>query len=214
MKYDGVTILKYKIEYPQFSSPFFKMSLRLINNIYKNKALEYQKHCETDLYKMAVEQYIYNKQNNYPIMVYEALLIYDVTYNNFCIISIYFDQYEFTGGAHGNTIRTSQTWNLQNTSKIQLKQLIKCSANYKAYVVGQVIQQIKNNDPSIYFDDYAKLAAETFNPNSFYCLPEGIMIYYQQYDIAPYASGIREFLLPYSYCVIDPKRMCKFLLPI
>lgn len=210
MKYDGVTLLTYKIEYPQFSSLFYANSIRIINRYYKNKALEYQRYVETELFKMAVEQYKYDKANGYPIMVYEALQIFDVTYNNFCIISIYFDRYQFTGGAHGSTVRTSQTWNLQTTGRIQLNQLIRCGRNVKAYVTEEIIRQIRESDTSIYFDNYAELVVETFNENSFYCTPEAVVIYFQQYDIAPYATGIPEFLLPYSKCVIDPKRLCNF----
>ena len=48
------------------------------------------------------------------------------------------------------------------------------------------------------FDDYPELLRSTFQAGNFYLTPEGIVIYYQQYDIAPYSSGITEFLLPFS----------------
>lgn len=207
MKFNGVTVLKYNIEYPEFKSTHYQLSLALINKHYKFKALEYQKHCKNELYKSAVEQYKYDVANNFPIRVFEALVSFNSTYNSACIISNYFDQYEFTGGAHGNTIRSSQTWNLQSSSKLSLSQLMTCSPDYKAYILSQVKKQIQK-DPSIYFEDYEKLIVETFNQNSFYCKPQGIVIYYQQYDIAPYSSGIREFLLPYSDCVLNPIRKC------
>ncbi|MEA4987263.1 MAG: RsiV family protein, partial [Anaerovorax sp.] len=71
-------------------------------------------------------------------------------------------------------------------------------------------EQIKK-EPEIYFDDYETLVVETFNPKNFYCTPEGVVVYYLQYDIAPYSSGIREFLIPYGDCVIDPIKMCSYL---
>ena len=61
-----------------------------------------------------------------------------------------------------------------------------------------------------YFENYKELINKTFNPNSFYCTPEGISVYYQQYDIAPYSSGIREFLMPYTYCVKNPETLLEF----
>ncbi len=63
-------------------------------------------------------------------------------------------------------------------------------------------------DPSGYFDNYPPLVAGTFNKNSFYCTDEGIVVYFQQYDIAPYSSGIPEFPLPYSGCVTNPSDTC------
>ncbi|HWQ73960.1 MAG TPA: RsiV family protein, partial [Syntrophomonas sp.] len=56
--------------------------------------------------------------------------------------------------------------------------------------------------------NYEELVEQTFDVNNFYCTPQGVVVYFQQYDIAPYASGIREFLLPYNRCIIDPARKC------
>ncbi|MFU2363539.1 MAG: RsiV family protein, partial [Clostridiales bacterium] len=36
---------------------------------------------------------------------------------------------------------------------------------------------------------------ETINFDSYYLTPKGIVIYFQQYDIAPYSSGLPEFLI-------------------
>jgi len=208
MKYDDQIVLTYKIEYPEFKSSYYQMSLMVINKFYKEKALEYEKYCKTELFNAAVEQYKYDDENGFPVRSYEALVVYDSTYNSCCIISLYFDQYEYTGGAHGNTLRYSQTFNLQKCIRIALKQLFVCpSLDYKAYILKQVKAQIEQ-DTSIYFDDYAKLIVDTFNEESFYCTSEGIVVYYQQYDIAPYSSGIREFLIPYSDCVINPIEKC------
>ena len=54
----------------------------------------------------------------------------------------------------------------------------------------------KTKNGATYFDDYAKLIQNTFNPDSFYLFPGGVVIYFQQYDIAPYATGLPEFVLP------------------
>jgi len=57
---------------------------------------------------------------------------------------------------------------------------------------------------NIYFDDYEKNVANYFNPKSFYLVPDGIVIYFQQYEIAPYASGIPQFTIPYSAYILKP----------
>jgi hypothetical protein len=207
LKYNEETILTYSIEYPEFRSFYFRKTLVMVNHYYKMKAFEYQKYCRTELFNMAVEQYNDAIKNNFPVRVFEAMVVYKLTYNVACIISLYFDKYEYTGGAHGNTIRYSQTWNLQKGRKIKLRELFGCQLDYRAYIFRLVEEEIEK-DPSIYFEDYQKLLVETFNENSFYCTPEGIIIYYQQYDIAPYSSGIREFLIPYTHCVINPIINC------
>lgn len=207
MKYDGVTVLSYQIEYPEFKSTDYKKSVNTINQFYKDRALEFQNYCRTKLYQMAVDQYLDDIKNDFPVRVYEALMTFNVTYNKACIISLYFDTYQYTGGAHGLTIRTSQTWNLQTGQMIKLNELFDCLYDYRAYIKNKIIEQIKK-DPEPYFDNYEELVDQTFNVNSFYCTPQGVVIYFQQYDIAPYSSGIREFLLPYNNCIKDPVKKC------
>lgn len=207
LKYNGETLLTYKIEYPEFRSSCYKTCLQAVNMFYKDKALEFQKYCNSELFSMAIEQYKYDIENGFPIHVFEAILVYEVTYLCSCVISTYSDRYEYTGGAHGNTIRDSQTWNLRNCELMELVQLVRCLPDYKTYILTAVEAQIEE-EPDIYFENYKELIEETFNENSFFCTPEGLVFYYQQYDIAPYSSGIREFLLPYNYCVINPRILC------
>lgn len=205
LQYEGVTLLTYKIEYPQFQSQIYQVSS--VNSYYKDQAARFQKHCETQLMKLAVAQYQVDMQMGYPVRVYEAVLTFEMTLLTDCIISLYSDRYEYTGGAHGNTLRDSQTWNLQHQSLLRLSQLVRCSMNVKAFVLRFVKEQIRKN-PEPYFEDYQELVSEGFQAERFYCTIHGIMVYYQQYEIAPYSSGIREFLLPYSDCVRTPQKTC------
>ncbi|WP_051280505.1 DUF3298 and DUF4163 domain-containing protein [Anaerovorax odorimutans] len=205
MLYNDQVVLKYRIEYPQFTSISFQMALYMINKYYEKKALEYEEHCRMELFELVVKQYEYCIENNYPLPLYESIITYNITYNEACIISLYFDKYEFTGGAHGNTTRCSDTWNLQKYKRVKLNQLF--TLNYKLYIFREIKNEIEQN-PNIYFDDYSELILKNFNENNFYCTPEGVVIYYQQYDIAPYSSGIREFFISYSDFVMNPVKMC------
>ena len=207
LKYNGEILLTYKIEYPQFCSSCFKACLRHLNMFYMRKALDFQKYCSSELFGMAIEQYKYDTENGFPIMMYEAMEVYEVTYLRSCIISVFFDQYQFTGGAHGNTVRTSQTWKLGECKLLELEQLVRCVPDYKTYILTAIKAQIEK-EPEIYFENYEELITEAFNKNSFYCKPQGLVVYYQQYDIAPYSSGIREFLIPYTSCVLNPIKLC------
>lgn len=207
LKYKGEVLITYKIEYPEFDGEYYLMSLKVINKFYKGKALQYKEYIEKELLPIAIEQYENSIENDFPFRTFEALQVFKITYNRACILSLYIDRYEYTGGAHGSTVRSSDTWNLQRAGQIDLEELYVCSGNYTDYLFREIKRQIEEN-PSIYFEDYEKLMVDTFNKNSFYCTREGVIIYYQQYDIAPYASGIREFLINYSRCISDPVKKC------
>lgn len=207
MQYNGETVLIYRIQYPEFISADYKSAANAINKYYKARAIKYQQFIETDLYKMAVEQYLDDIKNGYPVRIFTADESYQITYNKACIISLYFDRYQFTGGAHGITERSSQTWNLQTRMMIKLSELFTCLFDYRSYIKDQIIEQIKQN-PDPYFDNYEELVEQYFNVQHFYCTEQGVVIYFQLYEIAPYASGIREFLLPYDNCIKDPSKKC------
>lgn len=188
--YDNTIILKYHIEYPQilYNDTIYTRRFNLYN---ENIALSLQQKAENELFNEAIDLYKFNKENNYPIMVYEVYQTYKITFNLRNIISLFIDEYTFTGGAHGSTIRTSQTWNLNHGKQIELYQFFN-----NPYFILQILKNIKTQiqeNPSIYFDDACCLLIDTFNPQSFYLEQNSIIIYFQQYDIAPYASGIIEF---------------------
>ena len=127
-------------------------------------------------------------------MIYEIYRNYEITLNADNIISLYIDEYIFSGGAHGNTVRTSQNWELYYNQIIHLEDIYK----YNPYFVINILKSINNQisqEKEIYFEDSCILVLNTFNPRNFYLIPGAVVIYFQQYDIAPYSSGIRTFII-------------------
>ncbi len=211
--YKETRVLHFKINYPRFCSPDFKEAVNRMNRFYKERAVAFQRYCERVLYRMAVKEYEYSTANGFPVREYEAQVDYTVTYNQNCTVSLYFDEYQFTGGAHGNTLRCSQTWNVQTACRITLAQMFPCGMNYRVFLIRTVNQQIAEqiqNGENYYFDDYEKLVAESFCTESFYLTPAGLSVYFQHYDIAPYSSGIPVFTIPYAQGnMIQPSCKCE-----
>lgn len=188
--YEDVLILKYYIEYPSI------VNEESFNNYNKKIANRIKEKSENEIYNQAVETYKYNKQNGYPIMVYEVYVTYEVTYNMYNIVSLYSDKYIFAGGAHGNTVRISQNWNLYQNCMLELADFFPNNPYFILNILREINKQI-SEDKEIYFENSCDLVIETFNPQNFYITPNGIVVYFGQYDIAPYSSGIREFLIKY-----------------
>ena len=158
--------------------------------------MKIQKNAEEELYKEAIETYKYNKKNGYPIMVYEVYRKVNVTYNSKNIVSLYIDNYVFTGGANGNTERTSQTWNIMMDRKMVLNEFFKNDPDYILTILKEVNLQI-TKDPEKYFDDSCILVLNNFNTSNYYLENNYIVIYFQQYDIAPRSTGIPTFKIKY-----------------
>lgn len=201
MYYKNSNIMRYTIKYPHFISETYQPLANKLNTLYKTKAIMYERSNIMNLYQMAMVEYEYSVANNYPIHQFEAYVNYTVTYNQNCIVSLYFDQYEYAGGAHGLTVRYSDTWNLPKSKRMELSEFFPYNNHYREFIIQNIINQIEKQieeKSAMYFDDYQKLVNENFKINNFYLTPEGLVVYFQQYDIAPYASGIPTFLIPYG----------------
>ena len=198
-------VMTYTIKYPVFYSEKFALIADKLNVLYRTKANVYEKTLVNNLYQQAMVEYEYSIANGFPIRVFEVFVDYNITYNKNCTLSLYFDQYEYTGGAHGMTVRTSDTWDLIRSRMMKLKDFFICDDAYQEYVITnisiQIAEQIAAGD-DMYFDDYFHLVRENFKPNNFYLVDEGIVIYYDLYDIAPYAAGIRTFLIPFRKGIV------------
>ncbi len=197
--YKGVVILKYKIEYPRIVSFSYPYGITQFNNYNRMKALNSKMYAEKDLFNMAKEQYDYNLASGFPIMVYELISDYTITYNTNSILSLYSDEYIFSGGAHGSTIRSSQNWNIKIGSQFKLDFIYSTDCSYLLFILKEIIKQINSeieNGSNQYFENFCELVIDNFKLDQFYLTDDEVIIYFQAYDIAPYSSGIQAFAIP------------------
>lgn len=192
--YKNTVVLKYKIMYPKIIGN--SLGIGRFNKFNYMKAIRLKQYVERDLFKDAKKLYEYNVSNGYPIMVYEVVLDFNITYNKNPIVSLYSDEYIFSGGTHGNTTRTSQNWNINSGSSIPLEKFYDDNCEYILYILQDINNQIEHqieNGTNDYFDNYCNLVLNTIDLDNFYLNPGYITIFFQQYDIAPYSSGIPTF---------------------
>lgn len=194
--YNNHLIVKYTIEYPRILSNLYCYNINKFNNYNQIKAMELKLYAERELFENAKEVYDYNTANNLPFFPYELVYSYTITYNKNSIISLYFDEYVYASGAHGSTTRTSQTWNMNKGSQIPLCSVFNNDCTYIILILREILHQIETqieDGTGAYFDNYAKLVIDNFRFDQFYLVDNDMAIYYQQYDIAPYSSGIPVF---------------------
>lgn len=135
-------------------------------------------------------------QNQFELNPFALASDYKVTYNDHGLLSLYIDQYEYTGGAHGMTYRRPYNIDLKNGSDIKLADVFKPDSNYKAAIDKAIQAEIVKN-PEGYFEP--EMGFQGIGDDQPFTLqPGGITIYFQLYDIAPYAFGIPEFKIPFS----------------
>lgn len=128
-----------------------------------------------------------------PLAPYEANVRYEVK-NTSDPLSFYIDYYQFTGGAHG--ITTRRTYNIDKKSGqfLKLNNLFKEKYNYKSLIDKHIRREIdKNKD--MYF--MGKDGFQGIKDNQgFFIERNDLVIFFAQYEIAPYSSGMPEFRIP------------------
>lgn len=199
MYYNNMPVFTYKINYPSFRTTCSKEAGQKINKHYTEAAKAAEAFCRTILYSQAVDNLRY-RQPDAPVQSYTFDVVYEITYNLGCITSLYTDTYSFMGGAHGETKRKSDTWDFHTGNAITLHDIFYRLSSISLHDLHQSIaRQIKERltlSPGSYFDDYSSLLLDNFDIANFYLQDNKIVIYYQQYDVAPYSTGIPEFCFP------------------
>ena len=201
MYYKNNNIMRYTIKYPKFISDTYQTIASKLNSLYRTKAVMYERSNIMNLYQMAMVEFEYSVANNFPVRQFEAVVDFTVAYNQNCLVSLYFDQYEYAGGAHGLTVRYSDTWNLEKSKRLEMSDFFPHKHNYREYILQVIDQQIEYrmaNEGAMFFADYERLKKENFKANNFYLSKEGLVVYFQEYDIAPYAAGLPTFTIPYG----------------
>lgn len=122
---------------------------------------------------------------------WEAQIDGELMYQSDEVVSIAITSYINTGGAHGNTAISFLNFDTSNGKQITNKALFK---DIKA------LQKLAKP----FFDAEVKDKSILFEPKTF-SLPanigfsdDGLILLYNTYEIAPYASGIIEFKIPFE----------------
>ncbi len=107
------------------------------------------------------------------------------------LISTQIITYTYLGGAHGSTVITPITANTVTGEKYSFKDLFIKEEGID-YVERHIIDNIKK-DPDWYFEDYEKTITDKNGDFEFFLEGKNLVVFFGQYEIAPYAGGIRYF---------------------
>ncbi|WP_228108013.1 DUF3298 and DUF4163 domain-containing protein [Terrisporobacter petrolearius] len=118
---------------------------------------------------------------------------YEVKKNTVNTISILIKYYKYSGGAHGYYEYVPYNIDLKSGDNLALKNIFKKDVDYKEIIDKEVEKQIKElgkkeKDLDKVYDFYGIKENQKF-----YLKDDEIVIYFDLYDIAPYAAGIPEF---------------------
>jgi len=85
---------------------------------------------------------------------------------------------------------------LENGEKNLLRNILKEKKDYVDFINQEIKRQMELN-PQEYFTEWSVFQSIS-EEQPFYLIEDGIVVYFGLYEIAPYASGIKYFKIPYS----------------
>lgn len=165
-----------------------KQNQKEINKQLKDRAQDFS----NGIKKMSDENYKESKKQGQKVIVYEASTNFNIEYVGENYMSMLVDYYSYTGGAHGSTLREAYNIDINTGKILSLKDIFKENYNYKE-VINNLIKKYVDKDKDNYLIDDFKGIKEN---QEFYISQDGIVIYFQLYEIAPYSTGFPEFKIP------------------
>ncbi|WP_211747498.1 DUF4163 domain-containing protein [Paenibacillus sp. Marseille-Q4541] len=169
------------IRYPKLSGLSSTDAQEAINKVFKDKASAFAAEAKTKS----------KKRDGKVEQPYDFNGSFLLTFNREGVLSIVTDNYEYVGGAHGMTLREGFTFSLKDGKQLSINDLLHSSEGAKKKLDKMLKEKTKNDD---YTDGFNGLKT---NPD-FYLKEGGITVFYQQYEIAPYAAGFPTYTFNFN----------------
>lgn len=140
----------------------------------------------------------YEDRNGHPvpedeenIYSYEYLVSYEVKYNENNLLSLLIFDHTYAGGAHGATNVTSYNFNVETGELIHLEAVANSDAKLNAIKQYVISELLKRDD---LFRDNSPVTIDDQRP--FYFTSTGLVVKFNESEIAPYAAGMPEVEVP------------------
>lgn len=183
--------LKVDMVFPLVQGLKDKQVEEKINQIIQEEIINFKNQLQTES-----EEYLKSaKSEEWEIRKYIATTYYIVHYQKDDLLSLSVFYYSYTLGAHGYTLQRTYNFNLVNGEVILLGDIFKENKDYLDIINQEIKRQI-NLNPQEYFSEWSVFQSIS-QEQPFYFIEDGIVVYFGLYEIAPYASGIRYFKIPY-----------------
>lgn len=121
----------------------------------------------------------------------------EYSYQNYLSIILYVSSY--TGGAHPNHKIYSIVYDISKEKIITMQDLVLEKENI-LFILSEESRKILSTNPKIVDSNLLLIGTspDVSNFLTFAFVPFGIMVYFPEYQIAPYSSGAFKIVIPYT----------------
>lgn len=115
-------------------------------------------------------------------------------------VSVVYDSYSFTGGAHPNSHAFSYLFDMEKGAFVDPSEIADDPELLRATVTDLILDQINGMDQEMrdgLFENYPSVVSQ-WNNHCVELREEGLLVTFSAYDIGPYAMGALGFDIPYT----------------
>lgn len=194
---DNQEFLICNYEFPQLSSNFVGSVEDQINNDIKDEVMpRYISHCNTGLY--TTNDFLGTGMISFPLnwLPLTEQLSYEITRNSNSYLSIVFEESLWYGGAHPSTEQFSLTYDITTGKRVTAEEVLHQSElDVKKRIVSLFLKQFEET-PERFFEDRIRNLTHLNFHYQFYLTEEELIVYFNPYELAPYASGVVHIAIP------------------
>ncbi|MDP0488052.1 MAG: DUF4163 domain-containing protein [Fusobacterium sp. JB020] len=142
----------------------------------------------------------YLQDNMNSSIKYEEKISYETYENDFGLTSILLNNYYYQGGAHGLTNIVSYNYSNKTGKEIKVNDIL--TEEGKAYIENRILENIRedfkksdNDDTKVfYFQDSLESDGVRLKNANIYFKEDKLIVKYPHYTLAPYSTGMPEFI--------------------
>ena len=129
-------------------------------------------------------------------------MTFEVLRNDGTVLSILRQLYENRNGAHPSLVFFAETYGVESQGRLLLANLFTVSEDeYLARLRDMIVAQMDRNETEngVYYFDFARdQLLSLLDPMDFALTEDSLLIFFDEYALAPYAAGLQHFYLPLS----------------
>lgn len=195
---DGNVILRATISVPQIVDDDYVAAADIINTYYQEQQDKHAQYAEQELYEYAIYAYTNSSGAADSFTPYTAEQFFTVELNSNGYLSIFRTLVESAEGNYSELSVASETFEMTGGGLVTGAYLYTDEDTAKERVLNIITETIESDESGNYYQNASELACEAFQSDCFYLTTDGIVYYFQMYELGYESLGVPEFLITYE----------------
>ena len=193
-KYSNGGTVTLSIQAPKLVSETYGENADVFNSLIATEVENLKNKYAKDIAADDTSEFLGESNNNI-----EYAMTYEVKKSSDAVVSVLLSIFSYTGGAHGHTVYKAVNFDLNSATSIDMQYVTGVpSEEYLPFIREYIINKMKNEPDDTYFSTDDDAISDSSIQEQFYITESGITVFFQEYEIASYASGIQKFEIPYN----------------